>query len=92
MVRKAFKDYEEKQLALSNNEFSTAIERWKELNRPRDELVSLIKARANVRLDMKEFQFAIQDYDQCIELMKYDGETEDGKARYPEYPDTFVGI
>ena len=68
-----------------------SIKKWKDLNRPRDEIVSLLKARANVRLDNKQFDKAIVDYNECIDLMKADGEDASGRARYPEYPDTFVG-
>jgi hypothetical protein len=53
--------------------------------------------RANVRVDNKQFLSAISDYDESLRLMAPDGEIEDsqggstGRARYPEYPDTFVG-
>eukprot|EP01035_Chromulina_nebulosa_P017320 gene17320-22861_t len=60
------------------------------MNRPRDEIVSLLKARANVYLDNKQFQLAINDENEALKLM-YDGEKEDGTAKYPEYVDTFVG-
>lgn len=31
------------------------------------------------------------DYDECVQLMKSDGEDERGLGKYPEYVDTFVG-
>lgn len=51
----------------------------------------LLNHRANVRLDRKEFNEALQDYDRSLDLMKVDGENEKGIGRYPEYADTFVG-
>jgi hypothetical protein len=80
-----------KLLIFFDKEFSMSINRWIELHRPRDELVSLLKARANVRVDKKLFALAIEDYNQCIELMKIDGEDLKGRGKYPEYPDSFVG-
>lgn len=44
-----------------------------------------------MRVDNKQFEMAIQDYDKALEMMKVDGENADGTAKYPEYPDTFVG-
>lgn len=90
-VQTAFRDFDLRRLSEADKEFSMAIDRWRELNRPRDELVSLLKARANVRLDNKQFESAIADYNEALALMKVDGEKEDGTGRYPEYPDTFVG-
>ena len=46
---------------------------------------------ANVRVDNKDFNRAIEDYNKCIALMAIDGEDKGGKAVYGEYPDTFVG-
>eukprot|EP01031_Cornospumella_fuschlensis_P025460 gene25460-30740_t len=91
MVQMAFRDFDTKNLVNSEKEFSMAIERWKELSRPRDEVVSLIKARANVRLDSKQFDAAMLDYNVALQMMQSDGEDSSGLARYPEYPDTFVG-
>jgi tetratricopeptide (TPR) repeat protein len=91
LVRKAFVDFDLKNFGLSDKEFSQSIEKWRTLDRPRDEIVSLLKARANVRLDNKQFMDAIKDYNEALELMKTDGERSDGIAKYPEYPDTFVG-
>ena len=91
LVQMAFKDFDQKRLADANKEFSGAILKWKELNRPRDEIVSLYKARANVRLDDKNFVAALDDFNAALDLMRSDGEKEDGTGRYPEYPDTFVG-
>ncbi len=47
LVQMAFRDFDLKRLDASDKEFSIAIDRWKELKRPRDELVSLLKARYN---------------------------------------------
>lgn len=91
VVQMAFKDFDAKRFDAADQEFSIAIDKWRALNRPRDEIVSLFKARANVRLDNKQFKNALSDYDSAIDMMKTDGEKEDGTGRYPEYPDTFVG-
>jgi tetratricopeptide (TPR) repeat protein len=90
-VQKAFRDFDSKQLDAADIEFTVAIAKWKSLNRPRDEVVSLIKARANVRLDNKKFESSLSDYNEAIEMMRSDGEDAQGIAKYPEYPDTFVG-
>jgi len=89
-VQIAFKDFDARRFDDADKEFSTAILRWKELYRPRDEIVSLLKARASVRLDNKQFSNSISDYNSALELMR-DGEKEDGTGKYPEYVDTFVG-
>lgn len=89
MVQVAFRDFNDKRFDASEKEFTVAIRRWKDMNRPRDEVVSLLKARANVYLDNKKFSSAIDDDTEAIQLMN-DGEKSDGSAKYPEYPDTFV--
>ena len=86
LVQMAFRDFDSKRFDASDKEFTMAIARWEKLNRPRDELVSLLKARANVRLDNKQFDLAIGDYDTSLDLMKDDGEDTKGLGRYPEYP------
>ena len=91
LVKKAFEDFNLKRLDESEQEFTVSIEKWKELKRPRDEIASLVKARASVRVDNKKFDDATRDYDDAIDMMKIDGEREDGTARYPEYVDCFVG-
>ena len=90
-VQLAFRDFDLKNLDDADKEFSISINKWKSMQRPRDEIVSLIKARANVRLDNKHFDAALADYNEALQLMSYDGEKENGLGRYPEYPDTFVG-
>eukprot|EP01041_Mallomonas_annulata_P009990 gene9990-20777_t len=90
-VQMGFKDFNAKRFDDADKEFSIAIQRWNDLNRPRDEIVSLYKARANVRLDNKMFPAALEDYNKALSLMSTDGEKPDGTGRYPEYPDTFVG-
>lgn len=89
-VQRAFLDFDSKKFDAADREFTTGIQRWKELKRPRDEIVSLLKARGSVRLDNKKFESAIEDYNEALDLMKVDGELPDGTARYPEYPDTIV--
>lgn len=91
LVQQAFRDFDLRRFDESEIEFSTSLNKWKELQRPRDEIVSLLKARANVRLDSKHFDDAVKDYDEALSLMKIDGMKPDGTAEYPEYPDTFVG-
>lgn len=90
-IQIAFRDFDSKRLDDADKEFSVGINKWKELNRPRDEIVSLIKARANVRLDNKKFTQSLADFNEAILLMSTDGEDSSGKGRYPEYIDAFVG-
>lgn len=45
MVQMAFRDFDLKRLDDSEKEFTLSIERWRELGRPRDEMVSLLKSR-----------------------------------------------
>lgn len=86
----AFRDFDNRRFQQSEKEFSESIIRWKQMNRPRDEIVSLLKARANVFLDDKKFSLALLDQEEALTLMS-DGENADGTAKYPEYVDTFVG-
>ena len=89
LIQVAFRDYNLKRFDDSEIEFTNGIERWRELNRPRDEIVSLLKARGNVRLDSKNFKDALIDCNSALALMT-DCEKDDGTGRYPEYVDTFV--
>ncbi|CAN0025392.1 unnamed protein product, partial [Phaeothamnion confervicola] len=90
-VQTAFYYFDKKELTTAERLFSKAIDQWTRINRPVDEVASLYKARGNVRVDLKQFDTALQDYDTVIEMMKADGaELPDGTARYSEYPDTFV--
>ena len=91
LVRMAFKDWDDRRFDAADKEFGLSLKKWDELNRPRDEKVSLLKARANVRVDNKKFDDAMLDYNLALQLMKPDGEKADGTATYPEYPDAFVG-
>lgn len=91
LVRMGFRDMDAMRFEAAEKEFSLALKRWTDLQRPRDEIVSLLKARANVLVDSKFFEKAIEDYNQAIELMAVDGEKSDGTAQYPEFPDAFVG-
>jgi tetratricopeptide (TPR) repeat protein len=86
-----FKDFNEKRFDSAEIEFSQAIKTWDELNRPMQEKVALLTARANVRTDNKEFSKAIEDFSSALSLMSGDGELPSSKARYPEYADAFVG-
>lgn len=45
LVQMAFRDFDLKRLDASEKEFNLAVSRWKGLHRPRDEIVSLLKAR-----------------------------------------------
>eukprot|EP00961_Rhodomonas_salina_P081189 1091841-Rhodomonas_salina.1 len=69
--------------------FSSSIDAWEQLSRPRDEKAELYKFRANARVDLKRFEEALVDYNEVLNLMN-DGEKPDGTARYMEYPDTYV--
>lgn len=89
LVRMAFADFDAKRFESAEKEFTLALKRWEELKRPRDERVSILKGRANVLIDNKKFDKAIEDLNKAIILMD-DGEKEDGTARYPEFPDAFV--
>ena len=80
LVRKAFSDYDARRFDAAEREFSQSISRWSQLHRSRDEVVSLLKARANVRIDSKHFNEALEDYDAAIALMSVDGERADGTA------------
>lgn len=86
MVQMAFKDFDSRRFDAADKEFGLSIKKWKELNRPRDEIVSLLKGRANARLDNKDFKGSVADNDEAIELMSVDGKKADGTATYPEYP------
>ena len=68
-VRKAYRDFDSKRFEESDKEFTVAISKWKILKRPRDEIVSLLKARGSVRMDNKNFQGSLADYNGAIELM-----------------------
>ena len=48
IIQQAFRDFDLKKLDDSEKEFSTAIARWREMNRPRDEIVVLLKARYTI--------------------------------------------
>lgn len=90
LVQMAFRDFDLKRFEASEKEFSLSIKKWLELDRPRDEIVALLKARSSVRLDGKNFVGSLADCDEAIRLMSSDGEKPDGTAAYPEYPDSFV--
>ena len=90
LVQMAFTDFDAKKFTQGEKEVTQSIKRWRELNRPRDEIVSLIKLRANLRLDNKDFLGSLADCNEALQLMNNDGEKPDGTALYPEYPDTFV--
>jgi tetratricopeptide (TPR) repeat protein len=90
LIQQAYSDFDARKLDLADDEFSRGLAIWRKLDRPRDEIVSLLKARGSVRLDGKDFNNAMADYDEALKLMSSDGEQEDGTARYPEYPDTYV--
>ena len=45
VIQMAFRDFNEKRFEASEKEFSMSIQRWNQLHRPRDEVVSLLKAR-----------------------------------------------
>uniref|UniRef100_A0A7R9YC44 MalT-like TPR region domain-containing protein n=1 Tax=Pinguiococcus pyrenoidosus TaxID=172671 RepID=A0A7R9YC44_9STRA len=90
-VQQAFLAFDAKQLKTAKALFSKGIEKWVELQRPRDEIVALIMARGNVLVDLKQFDAALTDYDSAIALMEPDGMiTETGLARYKEFPNAFV--
>ena len=90
LVQQAFRDFDLKRFDDAEKEVTQALQIWKELDRPRDEIVSLLKVRANIKLDNKKFDASLSDCTEALKMMSNDGEKEDGTARYPEYPDTFV--
>ena len=90
LVQQGFRDFDVRRFDAAEKEISQAIARWRELDRPRDEVVSLVKTRANIKLDNKDFPGSLADCNEALKMMSNDGEKEDGTARYPEYPDTFV--
>jgi tetratricopeptide (TPR) repeat protein len=92
VAKQAFALFDKRQLGLAEKVFTDAISRWEKTDRPKDEVISLIKARGNVRVDIKKFSAAIEDYDLVVAMMQADGaeRPEDGTSRYGEYPDTFV--
>jgi tetratricopeptide (TPR) repeat protein len=90
LVQQAFRDFDLRRFNDAEKEITQAIQRWAELDRSRDEIVSLLKVRANIKLDNKDFPGSLADCNEALKLMKPDGEKEDGTARYPEYPDTFI--
>lgn len=90
LVQQAFRDFDLRRFDAAEKEITQAIQRWAELDRSRDEIVSLLKVRANIKLDNKDFPGSLADCNEALKLMKPDGEKEDGTARYPEYPDTFI--
>eukprot|EP00960_Hanusia_phi_P054393 762639-Hanusia_phi.AAC.8 len=105
-VQRAIRAFDSKRLTEAESLFSSAIESWKGMNRPRDELAELFKFRANARVDLKRFSEAKQDYDTVLAIMEegekqsvasirlplssYQMQEKNGKATYMEYPDTFV--
>ena len=89
LVQMAFKDFDSRRFDAAEKEFSMALKTWKEIQRPRDEIVSLTVARGNCRLDNKQFDKALSDFNDAILLMN-DGEKADGTANYPEYVNAFV--
>jgi len=72
--------------------FDKSVAAWEKLERPRDETAALIKARGNVKVDLKKFDAAIVDFDRVLTIMSVDGTKTDGsgEAAYSEYPDVFV--
>ena len=90
LVQQAFRDFDVKRFDDAEKEITQALQIWKELDRPRDEIVSLLKVRANINLDNKKFDASLGDCTEALKMMSNDGEKEDGTAKYPEYPDTFV--
>ena len=90
LIQVAFRDYNLRRFDEAEKEFTLGLQKWYDLNRPRDEIVSLLKARGNVRLDSKNFKDSIEDVNEALKLMSSDGEKEDGTGRYPEYVDSYV--
>jgi len=72
--------------------FDQSVQAWEQLERPRDEMAALVKARGNVKVDLKKFEAAIEDFDRVLSIMSVDGTKTDGsgEAAYSEYPDVFV--
>eukprot|EP00965_Chrysotila_dentata_P012055 395657-Pleurochrysis_carterae.AAC.9 len=90
VARRAFEAFDRRQLPLADALFTQTIEEWRRLNRSVEELTTLLVARANVRVDRKEFAAAVADLDEAINLMSPTGTGPSGVARYREFPDAFV--
>lgn len=93
-IQQAFRDFDAKRLPAAEAGFDRAVGTARERERPRDEVVGLLMARGNARVDLKRFPEALGDYDEALRLMEVDAmKTEsDGRttARYREYPNAFV--
>jgi len=91
-VQRAFQAFNDRDLRLAESLFDKSVAVWEKLERPRDEMAALIKARGNVKVDLKKFDAAIVDFDRVLTIMSVDGTKTDGsgEAAYSEYPDLFV--
>ena len=90
-VRRGFEAFDARLLRRAEDLFTESIDEWRRLERPRQELMSLLVARANVRTDANEFAPAIADLDEALALMEAEGaKRDDGTPRFREYPDALV--
>ena len=92
VAKRAFEAFDQRQLPLADELFTSTIDSWRQLDRGVEELTSLLVARAGVRVDRTNFAAAKEDLDEAIRLMEPTGEptSPGGRARYREYPDAFV--
>jgi tetratricopeptide (TPR) repeat protein len=91
-VQRAFQAFNDRDLRNAEVLFDQSVQAWEQLERPRDEMAALVKARGNVKVDLKKFEAAIEDFDRVLSIMSVDGTKTDGsgEAAYSEYPDVFV--
>ncbi|EWM30109.1 tpr-repeat protein [Nannochloropsis gaditana] len=91
-VQRAFQAFNDRDLRNAEALFDQSVQAWEQLERPRDEMAALVKARGNVKVDLKKFEAAIEDFDRVLSIMSVDGTKTDGsgEAAYSEYPDVFV--
>ena len=70
VAKRAFEAFDQRQLPLADELFTSTIDSWRQLDRGVEELTSLLVARAGVRVDRTNFAAAKEDLDEAIRLME----------------------